>query len=644
MTTRRTFLALLAAAPALSQDRRTTILDRAKLLAEFPGQRIGGATPQVIDKAKQIANGTVFFYDRTPVQVGLKNIDWTGGHIHHQEWPAQLNRFFHLRPLAAAYRSTRDEHFAEAARSYIEDWLRGDNYAAATALRPGDNTLNMSIRLGSSHNQGWGATLPVFLASPSFDDAFVSRVLESMSAQAGFLTRHLTTTGNWRISQLDALVFTSLRFPFLENAPKCLDTGITGLRNAIATQFLPDGVHIERTPSYAEWMTDVAANYVDLARLFPNADAHVDQQRLVRSLDYGAQAELFGVNDSDAPQHDPQEFSRLRNRTETIARLKLDAPAEPPLDQVFPDAGQVFTRTAWKPGADYIAFDASTWGGSHGHLSRLSFVFRSGGRSLVADPGILTYEMSDPHGPYGKSTAAHSTLNLAGRNQSAADAQLLHARFTATHALIHAHYQGGYWEGAYGWGFSKGRGAGLWGDHERVLFWVKGQYVLVLDAMAADRGVEIRNCWQLAPMKWSHDPKTFAWWSEEEGTNLSLQLIAPPGGAAMECLDGMVGYSEKIVPAPMVQFRYQPQGSAPTVSAVLLASYTGSARPKFTIRGDNDLSRGTIHHLEVVLPDGSVDNIAWTTGLALPVDDGRPFTTDASFVWQRGEKSFQLRT
>ena len=134
-------------------------------------------------------------------------------------------------------------------------------------------------------------------------------------------------------------------------------------------------------------MTDVAANYVEVARLFPNADAHVDKARLLRSLDYGAQAELFGVNDSGAPQHDPKEFSGLRKRNEAIALLKLKAPAEPSLDQVFPDAGQVFSRTSWKPGADYLAFDASTWGGGHGHLSRLSFVFRSGGRSLVVDPG-----------------------------------------------------------------------------------------------------------------------------------------------------------------------------------------------------------------------------------------------------------------
>jgi len=213
---------------------------------------------------------------------------------------------------------------------------------------------------------------------------------------------------------------------------------------------------------------------------------------------------------------------------------------------------------------------------------------------------------------------------------------------TREHALIHAHYQGAYWEGAYGWGFQNDRGAGLWGDHEQVLFWVKGQYLLVLDAMTADPGVEIRNGWQLAPLKWSCDPSTFAWWSEEPGTNLSLQLIAPPGGAVMECRDGMVGYNENVVPAPLVEFRYRQSGSAPTVSAVLLAAYSGRARPKFTIRGDTDLSCGAIHHLEVGLPDGSVDQIAWTTGLVLPVDDGRPFTTDATFVRQRGSRKFSL--
>ncbi len=653
MITRRHFAAA-AVAPLLTQDRRRVILERARLLDRFTVQSPGEATPEVLSQAEKIVGGTVFFYSRTPVQVGLKDIDWTGSHIHHQEWPAQLNRFFHLGPLAAAWRATGDQRFAKAARSYIEDWLRGDNYSTATALRPGDNTLNMSIRLGSSHHGGWGAALPVFLTSPVFDDEFVGRVLESMAAQADFLMRHLTAAGNWRISQLDALAFTALRFPFLPNANRLLEAGIAGLRNAFATQFLPDGVHIERTPGYANWMTDVAASYLEVAQLFPAADAHVDARKLVRSFDYGAQSELFGVNDSLAPSADPKEFSALRRRAAAVARLKLDAPPEPPLDQVFPDAGQVFSRTSWRPGADYIAFDASTWGGGHGHLSRLAFVFRSGGRALVADPGILSYEMSDPRAPYGKSTAAHSTLNLGGRNQSAADAQLLRTGFDGGCALVQARYQGGYWDGVYEWSFRKGRGAGAWGEHERVLFWVKNEYVLVLDAMAADAGQEIRNCWQLGPLSlWSHDARELAWWSGGTGTNLSLQLVAAPEGASIECFEGVreplrgwVGSrGNDAVAAPLVEFRYPSKSGAPVISAVLLWPFTGSARPRCEVRGAGEISRGSIHHLEIILPDGSVDHIAWSSGLVLPVDDARPFSTDAPFVWERrGRDSKPSRT
>jgi len=640
------FAALVAVLTAQAATKRSAILERATALSTFAAQQVREATPEILAQAEKIAQGTVFFYGRTPVEVGLKDIDWSGSHIRHQEWPAQLNRFFHLGQLASAYRATHQERFAQAARAYIEDWIRGDRYQSAAAFKVGDSGLNMAIRLGTSVQAGWGGTLPVFLGSPAFDDAFVDEVLDSVSRQAEFLSHRLTATGNWRIAELDALVFTALRFPFLSNAQKLLDTGVVGMRNALATQFLPDGVHIERAPGYADWMTQVAANYVQLGRLFPQADARVDAESVVRALDYGAQSELFGVNDSTAPHRDPKRLSRLAVRAELLQRLKLDASsaAQPPLEQVFPQAGQVFLRTEWKPGADYLAFDASTWGGGHSHLSRLSFVFRSKGRMLVADPGILNYEMSDPLGSYGKSTPAHSTLNVGGGNQSGADAQLLRTEFTAETALIQARYQGGYWQGQYRWAFNKGRASGAYGDHERILFWVKGQYILVLDSMSADAGAEIRNCWQLGPMDgWSHDPLTLAWWSRNPDVNLLLELIVPPATSVMRCFEGSraplrgwVGFhGNDAVAAPLVEFQYPAGSSNAVLSAVLLAAFSGQARPNYTAKVTRDLSRGTIHHLELGLPDGSTDHIAWTNGLALPVDDGQPFTTDGTFLWHR---------
>jgi hypothetical protein len=641
MISRRALLAAASALPAAAaQDRRAVILARAKALDGYAGQRIVAASAETVARAEKAVAGVVYFYGRTPVEVGLQNIDWSGAHIKHQEWPAQLNRFFHLGPLAAAYAGTHDERFARAARAYIEDWIRGDPYPDSPRFRPGDNALTMSIRLGSSHAAGWGGTLPAFLASPAFDDAFLDSLFASLARQAGYLSARLTAVGNWRISQLDALVFTALRFPFLPGASDLLRIGVDGMRNALATQFLPDGVHVERTPGYHDWMAQVAVNYFDLARRFPEADAKVSAERAVRALDYGAHAELFGVNDSMAPHRDPASLSRLATRANALATMKLTGryPDEPALDQVFPDAGQVFARTSWKPGAQLLAFDASTWGGGHCHLSRLSFVLRGGGRMLVADPCILTYEMSDPTGPYGKSTAAHSTLNVDGANQSGADPRLLHTAFTREAALIHARYQGGYWPGLFRWGFNNGKGAGIAGDHDRVVFWVRNEYLIVIDSLATEPDHSIRNCFQMGPMeKWTHDPKALRWQSANAGANVLLQLVVPPAGTEMqvfegsrEPLRGWVGHhGDDCVPAPLVEFRYPAPNARPVQSVALIAPFTGADAPAIRVSAPRP------QRLVVSLPGGRTDHIAWTSGLDLPIEDPQSFTTDARFLWLR---------
>ena len=628
-------------------DVRATILKRAEMLRGFPGQAYAEATAETLERAQRITEGTVFFYGSTPVEIGRRDIDWSGGHIKHQEWPAQLNRFFYLSPLASAYISTGDEKFAQAARAYIEDWIRYDGgYEGATRFRAGDSSLNMAGRLGSSHFCGWTGSLAAFLRSPAFDDGFLETMIGSIGTQVEFLSRHLTGWGNWRIAELDTVVFTALRLPFLPKAEELLDLGILGMRNSLATQFLADGVHVERSPGYHHWMADVLASYYDLGTRFPDANARVEADMVIRAWDYAAQSDLFGVNDSGASHRDPRVMRSSKTRFELLKRLMPERRIRrtAPLEQVFPKAGHVFARSAWKPGADYLAFDASTWGGGHCHLSRLSFVFRSGGRLLVADPGILNYEMSDPLGPYGKSTRAHSTISLNGWNQSEADAQLLRTELTQRSALIHARYQGGYWPNELGWSFMDGHGSGVYGTHERVLFWVKGEYIVVLDSVRADSKVTAHNCWQMGPMdKWAGDDGALSWRSQNADANLLMQFaLFQNDPVEMQCFEGdrdplrgWVGHrGDDALPAPLVEFRY-PTESGAAVTAVLLVPFAGSAAPSYLLRRKMVLGWTQIRHLEITRPNGSVDHIGWSQGLSASVDNGDPFVTDAPFVWLR---------
>lgn len=626
-------------------DRRTIIEERAAALSAFSAQELPEASPQLVERADTIAAGHIYFYSITPVEIGTSGIDWSGKQIHHQEWCAQLNRFFCLVPLASAYRKTSDEKYARAARGYIEDWMDYNaQYLARDELHPGDNTLNMSIRLGTSVQAGWGGTLPAFLNSPVFDDEFLERMLTSISEQADFLARHLSARGNWRIAHLDALAFTALRFPFLDNANELLAKGIKCMRNALHTQFLPDGVHVERTPGYAAWMTRVAAGYVHLAGAFPEADAAVDRATLLQALDYMVQNRLFGVNDFTAPHRDP-EANGLEGRAQLLELAGMGEHVEktPPLRQSFQDAGQVFMRSSWEPGADYLAFDAGTWGGAHSHLSRLSFTFRSGGRMLIADPGILNYEMSDPKASYGKSTRAHSTISLDGMNQVNSDASLHRVEFSEHLSLIHASYQGSYWPGRYEWRFVKGRGQGIYGRHERVLLWVMGEYILCLDLMEEAEGRQIHNCWQMGPMDvWEMEPESLSWWSGNDDVNLLLRLLGPAESVEMDCvagseepLRGWVGWhGNDAVPAPHVEFRYEPESPC-AVSAVLACAFRGNKPPRYEVARFGHAHWGHIHHLALARPDGGTDLVSWSNLLEPPVDDGKPFMTDAPLVWLR---------
>ena len=83
------------------------------------GDLIPPVTAAVRDVAERALAGKVSFYGVHLTEVGRRDIDWSAPQHRHQEWPAQLNRFMYLVPLAALYRETGEARYAEAARDYL---------------------------------------------------------------------------------------------------------------------------------------------------------------------------------------------------------------------------------------------------------------------------------------------------------------------------------------------------------------------------------------------------------------------------------------------------------------------------------------------------------------------------------------------
>jgi hypothetical protein len=98
-----------------------------------------------------------------------------------------------------------------------------------------------------------------------------------------------------------------------------------------------------------------------------------------------------------------------------------DAGNEAMLSQMFPNAGYVLMGTGTGSKCHYLLMDAGPFGmdslGHHGHADALHLEICAQGESLVIDPGGYGY-VADPWRQFFRSTRAHNTVEVDGRNQS----------------------------------------------------------------------------------------------------------------------------------------------------------------------------------------------------------------------------------
>jgi hypothetical protein len=615
--------------------------------------------------ADQAVDGIVNFTwnGQTPTRVGRVGIDWSGAHHKHQEWPAQLNRFFFLSPLSQAYKATGDERYARAARDYLQDWLRAHPTREGWKLAPYDNTLNLSIRVGHLGGRvGWTGALPGLLESPSFDEAFVRAVLESIRVQLAYEMKNMPTVMNWRIAAADCLLAAGLKLSFLPEAAAWREFGVAVLNDAWHRQVLPQGCHAERNPSYHGWMTRVMTAYCNLGRALPELGLVMEPRRVARMWDYalacirpnGAFNALHDcTGERMGPWNPVRPGDSLRRERERFLREWNLPPGDPPANYFISQAGQALLRTGWGEDDQYVTFDASVWGYSHCHLSRNSIQLHAFRQGMLVDPGSLTYEGSDPLSTYGKSTRAHNTCTLNGQNQGEADPQNVIVLHGPGYNLVHAAYEGGYWEGDFRWSFSH-MAKGIGASHVRWMLWVQDVGLVVFDSMrrhpAAPRGQaeqppSLECNWQLAEnakatlaadgsradvdygdcglaMLFAHQP---------EGTR--LQLFA----GSRDPLRGWLPVEGGIVPAPQI-VQELPRMEYVDGEFVTVLLPWGKSRPlqpvSATVWKSDDDRFGRV---TLAWKDGHTDEIHWSSRLSMMLGRQTDFDTDAALVHVRKE-------
>ena len=605
-----------------------------------------------------VRRGRIFFYGTREVEIGLAGIDWSGAHVAHQEWPAQLNRFFCLPYLCAAFKQSGDIQIPRLARMLIEDWIAQHDYAADKPIAKGDNTLNLSIRLGQSGGRGWWPAIADFNCPDVFDEPFLQRIADSCRGQLAYLRSHLAAKGNWRISHLDTILTLSLLLPeaFGDNR----EFAVRQLNETFHRQIHADGSHEEHNPSYHGWMCQVFTALWRLSVARPGLGLHLDGERVARMWDYALFSTApdggsFGLHDGEcwrrrsAPPAAtvvaiPDSLLSLRTaRRAIIHAAGLDIPEqdeETTPSRYFAAAGQVFLRSGFGKDTEMVSFDATRWGGSHCHLSRNAISVFSGGRMLLADPGLFTYERSDPFLAFGKSTPAHNTLTLDLMSQAETNPDLHDIALLGDAAVVSCTYAGGYYPGTYRWNWEDGKHPGLFAAHTRTLLWLSKRCLLVWDHARFDRPGQMYGIhWQFPIGPSGCDAQTGRTWSASDSErNILVQELAKDNPMNTFIAEGNgttpAGWlptdaSGARVPAP--QARYHANASRGTTTACfLLLPFDGTTPP--AILPAKLEGRAGVHGFRFALPDGTELLVAAADALGQQIECAGPLTTDASLV------------
>lgn len=324
-------------------------------------------------------------------------------------WSYHLHYFDYALDLAWAYRVTGDPDFLSTLDELLLGWIDGTDPGHGVGWEP----YPTSIRI-----MNWIQLLLV--AGDSLAEATRQRVLRSLARQAAFLDSRLEyhIQANHLQRNLSALVFAGLFFGGGLSA-RWRGRRAGQLWKEVREQVLEDGVHYERSPMYhAVLLGDLLLllGMIEATGALRVPDAVVQRVRgMVRATGalFRADGRLHLFNDA------AEGMAPSRRWLDSAARDVLD-------EGVAETVGAIVLAEAGYFGfdngqGDRLLIDCGAPGPDHqpghAHCDLLSYELDVRGRPFIVDSGTSGYA-DDPLRSYLRSTRAHNTVVIAGKDQS----------------------------------------------------------------------------------------------------------------------------------------------------------------------------------------------------------------------------------
>jgi uncharacterized heparinase superfamily protein len=363
--------------------------------------------------------------------------------------PWEINRFHQVWWLGKAYWATHNEEYARKFGELVDDWIKknpagfGPNWSIA---------MEVAIRACN-----WIAGYYFFCDSSSLSADFWLRFFKSLFTHGRYIEHHLEyarRNGNHLLADIVGLLFIGVFFRSAEFGKQWTSSCVDALQEEMETQVYPDGVNYEKSVAYHRLVLELFYTATILCEYNKVALRDSYMSRLEKMFEFtlaytrpdGSAPAVGDADDARLFQFSAREdFNDHRHALSVGALLfnradfrgaagefaqdalwllggegfekhqKLEMPTTLPVSQGFPQGGFYVLR-----GSDaHLFIDAGDIGmngrGGHGHNDTFGFEFWSDGCPLIVDSGTFTYSADVKLRNEFRSTAAHNTLMVDGK-------------------------------------------------------------------------------------------------------------------------------------------------------------------------------------------------------------------------------------
>ncbi|CAN5424235.1 heparinase II/III family protein [soil metagenome] len=459
-------------------------------------------TAQTVAEADTILNN-VFVIQNVRGQVPLGSDghrDWYyKGPNNDREWAWLSNRHTQLGFMLNNYFETGNPKYAR----YIDDFLR--DFIIKSLPYPAEKGTE-SIWRGlevAARAKIWSRIFYSMIDIEYFSPATQLLILSSLADHAHY-NRNFHGGNNWLTMEISALATIAANFPEYKKSSEWLDYSIGAMKESMKDQVYDDGVQTELTSHYHNVSL---RNFELFKEICDKANKPLPDfftQTIENMYNYIARAvrpDGFRILNNDGDRGSDRALilegaEKFNNQEWVYIATNGKSGTKPTAgpSYIFPWAGQLISRSGYDANAHWSFFDIGPWGSGHQHNDKLHISISAYGRDLLVDAGRFAYtgEVAEKFRPYAKGSEGHNLILIDHKGQ---DAGPTHAKEPLADSCFITTDEFDYASSS----FDRFKEVAGEVKHIRSLFYVRGEFWVVVDKIITDRPRNIDALWHWHP-------------------------------------------------------------------------------------------------------------------------------------------------